>query len=586
MPAHVQPGDVPEMPSKLPDSAQSAPAAFVSGEQTFARARKVRGQFGRYVGALWWVVRDALPRWKWRVAAIVAGNFLGLAATVGAVGGVMQYARAAEHDHPLRILHFQIALGEGVRPLLLFGAAIAGLGLLAAACTYVTDRLILSLARQYQVACAHRALAIAADPLCRGWQIAGEHSPRAILARLSGGSSRVMGLMLRDLLRIILPTLTFIATVGFLFYVDSTLTLMLLPAAALYLLPLYLINRRVSRLQREYRERSSLARGEMSRRLRELLNSGRLESGVESLQREVFDGPDQRGALAALYGRLLADRRVHLLNASFFILCLVALLIFFGIQARDHARPWSDLIFYVLALRYAMTSLKQTTAMGAKFSRFFPEYSAYATFVINSRRTRIDRTSAITQSKSLPDVLTVRIGKQARWDSPRAIRIRTAQPVIILTAMSPSYADLEALALRMEQRLDEPFDLTTHAAFVAQVDAIERAPHDNLTLLVIEGSLATRPRVQQWLSARRPGELLMLAHDDVAAALELPENLRRPIGAVLICDGFRLVAGGELEWLRDHLEPITRFLHEQAESLRGRGGEDDSLDDDDDEDSE
>lgn len=530
------------------------------------------------------MVRDALPRYKGPVAAIVACNILGLAATAGAVGGVMAYARAAEHDGPMHVFNSRWHVGSDVRSLLLFGACIAALGMVSAGCTYVVDRLILSLAKRYHVFCADRAVTIAADPLCRGWQAMFDDPPRAILGRMAGGASRMMGLVLRDLLRVILPSLTVIAIIAFLFYIDATLTAVLIPAVALYLLPLYVINRRVTRMQREYRALSPQARSEVGRRLRDALQTGRLPSEVDSIRRDALHGAAYQGALTALYGRLLADRRVHLLNAAFFIVCLVALLIFFGMQAREHARPWSDLIFYLLALRYAMTSLKQTTTLGAKFSRFFPEYHAYSAFVAESERTRERRTAALARPNTLPEGLSLRLGKNARWDSSRMLRMRVPGTLIILTPIAAGHADLEAMLLRLEERAEEDVDLTTHAAFIANGDGPDESNVGDASTIAISGQIAARQRTATNLPnlLSHMNRFVVIVHDDANDIDAWPLSQGMKEAMVLVSDGVRFVAGGDRSWLQANAADVIAFLAETAERLKRRGG-DDGVDDEEDE---
>ena len=542
---------------------------------------RLGGQFDRYVRALSWVARDALPRWKWLVLAVVVCNIVGLAATVAAVGGVMAYARAAEQRTALQLLGRTYQLGSDWRSLVLFGAVIAALGLVSAACTYIVDRLILLLARRYHALCAERALMIAADPLCCGWQATEDEPPRATLSRLVGGTSRVMGLVLRNLMRGILPVLTVLATVAFLFYIDSTLTLVLLPATLLYLVPLYLINRRVTRLQRTYRDLSPRARSEVSRRLRDLLDSGELERGAESLRIEALRGEASDGARAAFYGRLLADRRVHLLNTAFFIACLVALLIFFGVRARDHARPWSDLIFYLLALRYAMASLKQVTSLSAKFSRFFPEYRSYARFVTESARTRERRAAVAARPPAVPDMMTLRIGRQARWDSTRTLRLRRPGILLALSPAPQGFVDLEAIAVRIEERLQDDVDIATHAAIIIDADALD-AIKPAATVLM-PARVASRPRGQEWLVAaqRSAHSLAIIVSESPIEAMNAASPAES--ASVIVLDGFRIVGGGNRAWLAAHAGEIDEFLKAEAERSRGRGADVGDLDDDDDE---
>jgi hypothetical protein len=306
------------------------------------------------------------------------------------------------------------------------------------------------------------------------------------------------------------------------------------------------------------------------------------------MRRETLHGSAYQGALAALYGRLLADRRVHLLNAAFFIVCLVALLMFFGIQARDHARPWSDLIFYIVALRFAMTSLKQTTSLGAKFSRFFPEYHAYAAFVDDAKHTRTRRVEEFAHPRAVPEMLTLRLGRNVMWESARALRIRSTGTLIVLTPIAPGHADLEAMLLRLEHRLDDDVDLSTRAEFAAQSDRLDEPQFGTAPVLVLSGSIAGRNRAASLLKGNPNAapRLLVVVHDDPRGLLTSPIMPGSTEWNAIVSDGVRLVAGGRSHWFRAHVAEIDAFLGEQADTVKRRGATDDALDDEEDEDAE
>ncbi len=611
-------------------SARPAPAAARGGGKAGAKGpthplahsfkgggNRLHGQAQRYLSALRWVAQDALPRYRSRVALIVLFNFMAIAAATGAVGGVMLFARHAELGQPIHFLRWTIQFakdtGSNLTNLWLCGAAIALLGVLSAVCQYITDNLILSTAKRYHHFCAERAMAIVHDPLCRGWQLLGdedEHeAPRNLASRMIGGATKQTTLALRDMLRILLPALTFIAAVTFLVWIDLRVTVVVLPIAMLYLLPLYLINRQVTRKQKAYRAMGREARGEVSRALRaRMIGAGAVaneyrvnEHGrpnpppgpvpqrrVEAPSRgSPLQGESYRGALSAFYGRLLADRRTHMLNTAFFVACLVALLMFFGVQAREHGRPWSDLILYLVALRFAMTALRQVTTLLAKFSRFFPEYRAYGAFGRGAAESRQRRAPVRERGASgngglaaLPEALTVRVGKRGLWDSPRGVKVdRNGATLWVLMPLAADYVDLEALAARLE-RIDEPVDLATNAMFIARaVDidddatAIAAAP-----MIVLADDVLQRRAVQATLAQAR-GFVAIVSNRPDAALLTITE--RNMPASVIVMDGSEVLGGGDAAWLKANAQAIAAELARRADELQQRGALGESEDEED-----
>ncbi len=570
--ASAQSGDV-------PSQATGESAGTGDAEQRGA-SRPVSGvgrQFNRYARALAWVARDALPRWRSSVLLIVACNVLGLLTTLAAVGGVMAFARAAEKREPVNVLGRTFEINSGMGTLIGFGAVIALLGLISAACMFIADRLVLTLARRYHTLSAERAIALAADPRCRGWQIMLPESPRAIMLRLTGSGSRAMAFVLRDMLRIILPILAIAGSVGFLIYLDSKLTLALLPLTALYLLPLYLINRRVMRMQRLYRERSPEARREVGERLRDMLDEGHPPAHGDA----IATGHAWAAALNGLYGRLLADRRVQLLNAGFFILCLVAILLYFGVSAAEHGRPWSDLIFYLLALRYAMAAIKQSTALLAKFSRFFPEFHFYSRFIAQCEESKAHADAAAAPA-SLPETLAIRIGRRSRWESQPTIRLHMPACLFVFVPAQPGHADMEAAMLRIQKRLADQHDLANLSTYIVNRDGLERLQTAMHRVAVLSGFAASRPefaKIHEQRTDHLPG-LMVIVDNDPVRCLQLPLPPDHNVHAVVIED-HRLIAGGNLRWLKLHHEEIAQSLEEQAERLRRRGSASDAQTDDD-----
>jgi ABC-type multidrug transport system fused ATPase/permease subunit len=575
----------------------STTPSTVAADSLKGRGRRLQGQAQRYVSALRWVARDALPRYRGRVALIALCNVLAVACAAGAVGGVMLYARHAESGQPVRLMRWTIdfsaahaASGAMITQLIICGAIVALLGVLSAVFQYLTDNLILSTARMHQQFCAERAMMIVHDPLCRGWPLLGDETtretPQHLASRMIGSASKQTALALRDMLRILLPALTFAAAVGFLLWVDLRVTGVVLPIALVYLLPLYLINRQVTRRQKMYRAMSREARGDVGRALRgrlrgEAASAGNQEDAAAPLRTDSY-----RGALRAFYGRLLADRRTHMLNTSFFVACLVVLLMFFGVQAHERGRPWSDLLFYLLALRFAMTALRQVTTLLAKFSRFFPEYRAYGEFVEGAAAIRTRREAGSPAGVAvLPSILTLRIGREPIWESQRVIKLSRGDWLWVLMPLAAEHIDLETLAARLEHWVDEDVDLATSAAIIARSVNIDGAATTVATapMIVINDDVLPRRGTDATLR-NVPGLVVVASTRPDAALLTIIE--RGAASAIMVADGGEVLGGGDAAWLKANMSSITAELSRRADDARHRADErgDDVAEDDEDED--
>src|SRR5262249_14117028 len=156
---------------------------------------------------------DAFPRFWRRVGLIVLVNFLGVTTAASSLGGIVLFARHAASGQPVHFAGITIHLDNSWTMLLAYGLALGLLGIFSGVCLYSTEWLIQNTTRQYEKICVERLLAIASDPLCRGWPITvdgPQASPRASLARLLGLGSRWTAFVFRDMLRAILPVLTFL----------------------------------------------------------------------------------------------------------------------------------------------------------------------------------------------------------------------------------------------------------------------------------------------------------------------------------------------------------------------------------------
>lgn len=421
-----------------------------------------------YAGRLAWVARDGAKRYPREIVSIIIANILGVSTAAGSLGGILFYAKHAAVGKAVPFhfgaLHWHVH-GD-LWSLILFGGFMALLGVFSGACLYYTEWQIQRVTRDYQRFCAKRVLEIVTHPACRGWHDVADDGTWRSVKPLLHIRTRWTAFTLLGMLRCILPLFTFLGALVFLVYAGPWLTLMLAPLAAAYLVPLYMVNRHVSRNQKRYRELVPQVQSTVSRGLRTLLNSSRSAPRKAQLSRADLLDEAYDGMLLAYFNRLLADKRVVLLNTAFFVACLFVLFVYFGVATNRGSRSWAELVSYLVALRFAVGGLRHVSSLFLKFSRYFPEYRAYSNFVEAAAEIRGRRERLAADPPPLPERLSFRI-RRGRWESESRLSIpRTG----VLWALTPEFAGhftLESAACRLEPLCTEPVDLAGRSAIYA-----------------------------------------------------------------------------------------------------------------------
>jgi ABC-type multidrug transport system fused ATPase/permease subunit len=504
---------------------------------------------------------------------------VGVLTAAASVGGVILYTRHAESGEPIRVLGIALKLGDGIMTLVVYGVLVALVGVFSALCLYFTEWQIMRVVREYERQCAKRVLEIAANPNYSGWTDSIGDEPRQQVARMLQVGSRFTAFVFRDLLRAILPTLTFIFALVILIRVDHWLTLMLVPVALVYLGPLYFVNRRVVRNQTEYRALAPIVRRSISARLREIFGFGVLGQSSRVAQSDVLSNQEYDEMSGALYSRMIAEKRVQFLNTVFFVVCLLGLFLFFGLAAQWYDRPWADLLSYLVALRFAIGSLRQVSALFVKFSRFFPEYRAYSQFVESAERVRRERQNMRRSESQLPDQLMLKLESAALWNAPAATIINRGQLLWILTPIEkPTEFELREVAWRLSGKLSPPWDLADGAVFGSALAVDPQASLDGVAAQIESGSrtfviaFQTLSRMSQdFLDRLR--ELLsncyiFLVEHRAETVLDSSWTKRlAPVAGVVVMDQRRIIAGGDLEWLARNLPAVQRSLAANTTAL-------------------
>jgi hypothetical protein len=454
------------------DESERVPAPTTNAQRS--ALQRIRSQLRSYIGSLAWVARDGWRHSRTRVLLILAANGIGLATAATSLGGVMLYAKHAASDKPVRLLGLHLHFHDGLLFLLSYGSALTLLGILSAASIYYAEWLIQRVTRAYERLCCKRVLAIISEPAYRGWEELVDEAPRPAAARLMNIASRWTALTWRDMLRGVLPALTFLFAAAVLIHTDPLLTAILVPCAVGYLAPLYRINRRVSQQQRAYRVHARKVRGGMTLGMRTVLDSAAPPLRKSQWQDCALSDPGYEALMDAYYGRMIADKRVQLLNTIFFVVCVFVLFVFFGIAALWYERPWAEMVTYLIALRFAIGSLRAVSGVFVKFSRYFPELHAYSQFLQASQRLRLNRERAAGPGARWPNSMRVMLNGELRFGPPPApdLELAPSRVLWVISTLSSglggriTYYDMDAIAQRLSKIISPRVDVPWNAAYL------------------------------------------------------------------------------------------------------------------------
>jgi ABC-type multidrug transport system fused ATPase/permease subunit len=535
-----------------------------------------------YAARLAWLGRDTARVLGWRIAPVLALNAIGVGCALATAGGIVLFVRALERGEPsIHLAGLEIPVSGDAALVGRYAAALAAFGLLSAAALYAGERLIGHLTVIYQRTATKRLIAAVADPCCAGWQLLVDAPASAAVSHLAGMGVRLTALASRTMLRAVLPMLAFAASAGALIAVDAMLTLLLAPMIAAYLIPLYLINRGVARLHRAHRDAAPPVRRSVTVAVREALESpdpARARDRADA----ALDDPAWARLASLFWRRKLADARVQWANSAFFVASITLIFVFFAFGAADGERTWSEFLAFIVALQFAMRSVRLITSRFVRLSRYLPEYRAYADFIAGAEGIRASRAESTTSD--VPSDFVIRCG-EPMWDGSKRLSWTRSGAIWVVTPVErPSRADMIGMAAAMQRALREEVDLL--ASFVViDVRADEAAddddgqPPDAALVIVRSEAMLDDTHMPRVKSSIGSSHMLVIAAGGMMPDGELvPPDAPHATGVAVIHD-HAVVSMGDLSWWRDHEPDISAWLTARRAEVDARFARADADDD-------
>ncbi|MDA8660019.1 hypothetical protein N9M01_07345 [Luminiphilus sp.] len=335
-----------------------------------------------YASFVRWVTLDSLWRFKARALMILAASALGVGFQVAVFGLLLVYARHFAVGDLIRVAGAQLDPRASWGLLALMGVAVTILLLLSAVFIYISQRGILRMGREYGEFCAKRVFRLLGGGGDLFSTMKGEGSVDSFLLRLVRSDSRFAGRVLRMLLALAIPTVTLFPAITVAFYLEPRLSLIIATLGSVFIVYQYRASRLAAYHSMRHEQFASAAAAEY-RKLIQHYKHDAIPNASSFMEERLFAGSAVRKQLDAYEGRLRSVENSRLVSGLFTSVIVGLILGIMGVGIIRDGAGWERLLAYVVALRFALTSLQSVFSSLTAINRFYPQVRRYMDFVLS-----------------------------------------------------------------------------------------------------------------------------------------------------------------------------------------------------------
>lgn len=393
----------------------------------------------RYFSFLGWFLPDSVLRYRLSVTVVVITSLVGVGFQALTFAAIIFYANLlATGDHLIANLYgLDIDLNPRQSIELLLATSVTSLIFLSLSSLsiYFSRVQNIGIARRYNEYCIQRIMIL----LERGKQPFHENlgldqlNDKYIL-RMVLAESRICGRVLRTLLDMIVPLITLIFALGTLLYLDVAIT----GIVFLFLLGYLVCQAYISRYGAISTSDFENYRPLVTRKLKEILrrsisaNNHRGAKGnsylIKNLCKQSFRSGVIKKQFDAFDIRIKVTEQSRLLTGFFAALMVCLLFFILGQKIIVSGFGWGGLLVYLVALRFAMTSLQLVFGQITTVNRFYPPVQRYSRFV---------RAYTAELPNKIPNItlpLTLNIGDPLNIGGDPKLTINTGERIAVVVA--------------------------------------------------------------------------------------------------------------------------------------------------------
>lgn len=328
-----------------------------------------------------WLLSDSLWRFRGSSVLTFASGFFGVSFQIVAVGQVLFYAKLMEGGEAQTILGYEFEARDSLRVLVLwaFGALVSLL--ISAWLIYFSRANALRLARRYEEFCAKRVLSLAGSSL-KLWTESGNGvgTDRSILM-IARADSRYCGVTIRLLLNLVTPAVTSLFAITAIIYINPILTFMILGIVAVSAIFQYRVNVTSVRHSHNLEKYARDVGREYYKIIKQQQWTAVPLPEEDPLLKEIFVSTKVKKYMDAFEGRRKSLESSHLVSNILLATAVFMIMITLGSSIIIHGEGWGRLIIYLVALRFALVNLKQSTRSITAINRYYPQLKRYFKFL-------------------------------------------------------------------------------------------------------------------------------------------------------------------------------------------------------------
>jgi hypothetical protein len=327
-----------------------------------------------------WFIPDSIWRRKGLSVFILITGFLGVAFQIKVFGLIIFYARHFSSGELIGLAGYTLDPRSSMALLCTGSFIVVMLLFLSSLCIYFSKSISVSMSREYEEFCSKRVFYMLGQSnylynLAKNGNYADSY-----LFRLVKADSRFAGWVLRMLLSLIIPGLTLIAAIVVLLYLEAVLTLLIVCFSILFMYYQYRASKQAANHSIRYETLTPVAGLEYKALLNHLKYQLKYNDSQDVIA-QLFTRNQVKKHLDAYEGRLRAVENSRLISGIYMALILGLILLVMGTTIIQDREGWGRLLVYVVALRFAMTSLQNSFSIITSINRFYPQVRRYFLFV-------------------------------------------------------------------------------------------------------------------------------------------------------------------------------------------------------------